>query len=110
MRPATPPKKLGLEARVLKRGRRPRLSFAKIPEIIDLPDLVEVQRRSYEWFLREGIREVFDEISPIQDFTGNLELHFAVDGARKRPDPGTVFDDQPVLDFGGGRLEGLQDT
>jgi len=92
------------------RGRRTRVSFAKIPEIIDVPDLIEVQRRSYEWFLREGVREVFEEISPIQDFTGNLELHFAVDGARKRPDPGTVFDDQPVLDFGGYRLERLKYT
>src|SRR3990170_4112896 len=110
MRPATPPKKLGLEARVLKRGRRPRLSFAKIPEIIDLPDLVEVQRRSYEWFLREGIREVFDEISPIQDFTGNLELHFAVESGRRKNPSGSLFDGDPVLDFGGYRFERLKYT
>jgi len=110
MRPATPPKKLGLEARVLKRGRRPRLSFAKIPEITDLPDLVEVQRRSYEWFLREGIREVFDEISPIQDFTGNLELHFAVESGRRKNPSGSLFDGDPVLDFGGYRFERLKYT
>ncbi|HEV8352705.1 MAG TPA: DNA-directed RNA polymerase subunit beta [bacterium] len=92
----------------VQRGRRERISFAKIPEIIDVPDLIEIQRRSYEWFLREGIREVFEEISPIQDFTGNLELHFAVETTRRRPDPGSVFDDQPVLDFGGYRLERLK--
>ena len=107
MRPATPAKKLGLEARVVRRGRRPRLSFAKIAEITDLPDLVEVQRRSYEWFLREGIREVFEEISPIQDFTGNLELHFAVEGRRRTPS-GSLFNGDPVLDFGGYRFERLK--
>src|SRR3989442_7839770 len=69
----------GVGGQVVTRGRRTRVSFAKIPEILDVPDLIEVQRRSFEWFLREGIREVFDEVSPIQDFTGNLELHFAVD-------------------------------
>ncbi|MDR7428015.1 MAG: DNA-directed RNA polymerase subunit beta [Armatimonadota bacterium] len=110
MRPSTPLKKLGLEARVVKRGRRPRLSFAKIPEIIDLPDLVEVQRRSYEWFLREGIREVFAEVSPIQDFTGNLELHFAVESGRRKAASGSVFNGDAVLDFGGYRFERLKYT
>ncbi|MDR7545457.1 MAG: DNA-directed RNA polymerase subunit beta [Armatimonadota bacterium] len=99
------------DARVVHRGRRARISFAKIPEILDMPDLVEVQRRSYDWFLREGIREVFDEISPIGDFTGNLELHFAVDsGRRKAAPPGSVFDGAEVLDFGGYRLERLKYT
>jgi len=99
------------DARVVHRGRRARVSFAKIPEILDMPDLVEVQRRSYDWFLREGIREVFDEISPIGDFTGNLELHFAVDsGRRKAAPPGSVFDGAEVLDFGGYRLERLKYT
>ncbi len=110
MRPSTSLKKLGLEARVVKRGRRPRLSFAKIPEIADLPDLVEVQRRSYEWFLREGIREVFAEVSPIQDFTGNLELHFAVESGRRKAGSGSVFNGDAVLDFGGYRFERLKYT
>ncbi|HEU5298489.1 MAG TPA: DNA-directed RNA polymerase subunit beta [bacterium] len=92
----------------MTRGRRSRVSSAKIPEILDVPDLIEVQRRSYEWFLREGIREVFEEVSPIQDFTGNLELHFAVEGRGKRPEPPTIFDDEQVLDFGGYRLERLK--
>jgi len=73
-----------------------------------VPDLIEVQRRSYEWFLREGIREVFEEVSPIQDFTGNLELHFAVESRGKRPEPPSIFDDDPVFDFGGYRLERLK--
>ncbi|HJW74301.1 MAG TPA: hypothetical protein VJ787_01345, partial [Thermoleophilia bacterium] len=94
----------------MTRGRRSRVSSAKISEILDVPDLIEVQRRSYEWFLREGIREVFEEVSPIQDFTGNLELHFAVEGRGKRPEPPTIFDDEPVLDFGGYRLERLKYT
>ena len=95
----------------MHRGRRTRVSFAKIPEILDMPDLVEVQRRSFDWFLREGIREVFDEISPIQDFTGNLELHFAVDTGRRKPSPpGSVFEGAEVLDFGGYRFERLKYT
>ncbi len=99
------------DARIVHRGRRTRVSFAKIPEILDMPDLVEVQRRSFDWFLREGIREVFDEISPIQDFTGNLELHFAVEGGRRKTTPpGSVFDGSDVLDFGGYRLERLKYT
>ncbi|MDR7556834.1 MAG: DNA-directed RNA polymerase subunit beta [Armatimonadota bacterium] len=95
----------------MHRGRRVRHSFAKIPDVVDMPDLIEVQRRSFDWFLREGIREVFAEVSPIQDFTGNLELHFAVEsGRRKVTPPENVFDDQAVLDFGGYRLERLKYT
>ncbi|GIU91315.1 MAG: DNA-directed RNA polymerase subunit beta [Acidimicrobiia bacterium] len=51
-----------------------RLSFAKIPEVLPLPDLLAIQRESFQWFLDEGLREIFDEISPIEDFTGNLAL------------------------------------
>src|SRR5438093_4432119 len=100
--------KLAVAGQVVTRGRRARGSFAKIPEILDVPDLIEVQRRSYEWFLREGIREVFEEVSPIQDFTGNLELHFALDTSRKRVEPPSAFEETPVLDFGGYRLERLR--
>ncbi|HLA24471.1 MAG TPA: DNA-directed RNA polymerase subunit beta [bacterium] len=93
---------------LVTRGRRSRVTSSRIPEILDVPDLIEVQRRSYEWFLREGIREVFEEISPIQDFTGNLELHFAVEGRGKRPEPPSIFDDEQVLEFGGYRFERLK--
>ncbi|WOV84120.1 DNA-directed RNA polymerase subunit beta [Sporosarcina jeotgali] len=55
---------------------RQRRSFARISEVLDLPDLIEIQTESYEWFLEEGLREMFHDISPIQDFTGNLSLEF----------------------------------
>ncbi len=51
-----------------------RLSFAKIPEILPLPDLLEVQHKSFAWFLDEGLKNIFEEISPIEDFTGSLAL------------------------------------
>ena len=57
-------------------GKRVRMSYSRINEVLDLPDLIEVQKSSYEWFLKEGLREVFDDISPIQDYTGNLILEF----------------------------------
>ncbi|MDF9407532.1 DNA-directed RNA polymerase subunit beta [Pelotomaculum isophthalicicum JI] len=59
-----------------KVGGRGRKSFAKLKEVLELPNLIEVQRNSYDWFLKEGLREVFQDISPIQDFTGNLVLEF----------------------------------
>jgi DNA-directed RNA polymerase subunit beta len=56
--------------------KRERISFGKIDEILDMPNLIEVQQKSYQWFLEEGLREMFRDISPIQDFTGNLVLEF----------------------------------
>ncbi len=53
-----------------------RKSYARIPDVLRLPDLIEVQLQSYDWFQEEGLRELFDEVSPIQSFNGNLELHF----------------------------------
>ncbi len=60
----------------VKVGSSNRKSFGKLREVLELPNLIEVQRNSYQWFLREGLREVFHDISPIQDFTGNLVLEF----------------------------------
>ena len=57
-------------------GRRQRRSYARIKEVLEVPNLIEIQKRSYEWFLEEGLREMFQDISPIQDFTGNLVLEF----------------------------------
>ncbi|AEF93108.1 DNA-directed RNA polymerase subunit beta [Desulfotomaculum nigrificans CO-1-SRB] len=57
-------------------GNRVRWNYGKLREVLELPNLIEVQRNSYEWFLQEGLREVFQDISPIQDFTGNLILEF----------------------------------
>ena len=55
---------------------RERRSFAKIHEILDMPNLIEIQHTSYQWFLNTGLKETFADISPIQDFTGNLVLEF----------------------------------
>ncbi len=60
----------------VKVGTRERWSYARIREVLDMPNLIEIQQNSYEWFLREGLREMFRDISPIQDFTGNLVLEF----------------------------------
>src|SRR3989338_9648552 len=56
---------------------RERQTFGAVPDAMELPDLIEVQRRSYRWFLEEGIKELFSEVSPIKDFIGrDLELYF----------------------------------
>ena len=57
-------------------GKRTRMSFAKVKDVTEMPNLIEVQLDSYEWFLREGLLEVFDDINPITNFTGNLVLEF----------------------------------
>ncbi|MGH4052274.1 MAG: DNA-directed RNA polymerase subunit beta [Clostridium sp.] len=57
-------------------GKRTRMSFSKISEVTDMPNLIEIQLDSYDWFLKEGLQEVFDDINPIQDYTGNLVLEF----------------------------------
>ena len=54
-----------------------RKRYARIPEVLPIPDLIELQLHSFRWFIDQGLRELFDEISPIQDFTGKvMELHF----------------------------------
>lgn len=63
--------------RVIQYGKhRKRRSYARISEVLELPNLIEIQTASYEWFLEEGLKEMFDDISPIEDFTGNLSLEF----------------------------------
>ena len=57
-------------------GDRTRYSYARINEVLPMPHLIDIQRKSYEWFMREGLCEIFHDISPIKDFTGNLELSF----------------------------------
>jgi len=57
-------------------GGRLRRNFAKIPEILEVPNLIDIQRKSYDWFRNEGLQEVFEDISPIEDFTGNLAVEF----------------------------------
>lgn len=60
----------------VKIGKRTRMSFSQINEVADLPNLIEIQLDSYKWFLEEGLKEVFEDISPIEDYTGNLVLEF----------------------------------
>ena len=57
-------------------GKTPRKSFAKQDQILELPNMLKIQKDSYEWFLREGLREVFRDVDTITDYTGNLELSF----------------------------------
>jgi DNA-directed RNA polymerase subunit beta len=56
---------------------RERLSFSRLPQVLELPDLIAVQRKSFQWFIEEGIAEVLADISPIEDFTGTLKLELA---------------------------------
>lgn len=60
----------------VKVGKRERWTYSKIDEVMEMPDLIEIQKNSYNWFIQEGLREMFQDISPIQDFTGNLILEF----------------------------------
>ncbi len=57
-------------------GKNTRMSFSRIEEVLDMPNLIEVQKNSYEWFLDEGLKEVFKDVSGITDYSGNLVLDF----------------------------------
>ncbi|MBQ3500754.1 MAG: DNA-directed RNA polymerase subunit beta, partial [Oscillospiraceae bacterium] len=60
----------------VKLGKNVRMSFSKINEVLDMPNLIEVQKDSYKWFLEEGLKEVFRDVSAITDYSGNLVLDF----------------------------------
>ena len=60
----------------VKVGKRERWTYSKIDEVMEMPDLIEIQKNSYNWFIQEGLKEMFQDVSPIQDFTGNLILEF----------------------------------
>ena len=53
----------------VKTGKRVRMRYSKQKEVLDMPNLIEIQKDSYEWFLDEGLKEVFEDISPIEDYT-----------------------------------------
>ena len=55
---------------------RARKSFSRLKHVLDLPNLIDIQRASFDWFLKEGLRETIDDISPIQDYTATLEVQF----------------------------------
>ncbi|MBQ7264846.1 MAG: DNA-directed RNA polymerase subunit beta [Firmicutes bacterium] len=60
----------------VKKGNATRMSYARVKEVLEMPDLLAIQKDSYNWFLNEGLKEVFDDISPITDYNGNLVLEF----------------------------------
>ena len=81
------------------RSRSPeRVSFANIDEALPLPDLISIQRDSFQWFLDKGLAEAFGDISPIEDFTGQLSLELEFDPT----DPDTA----PPAEVHGGGVQG----
>ena len=60
----------------IKAGKGMRMSFSEAKEVLEMPNLIEIQKNSYNWFLTDGLKEVFDDISPITDFAGHLSLEF----------------------------------
>ena len=62
--------------RPITNGKSSRMSYSRQKEVLEMPNLIEVQKDSYQWFLDEGLKEVFDDISPISDFSGHLSLEF----------------------------------
>ncbi len=62
--------------RPITNGKSSRMSYSRQKEVLEMPNLIEVQKNSYEWFLSEGLREVFDDISPIADYSGHFSLEF----------------------------------
>ena len=71
-----------------KVGKKTRMSFSKIDEVLEMPNLIEIQKNSYQWFLDQGLMEVLDDVSPITDYSGNLIIEFvgySLDTASKYP-------------------------
>ncbi len=63
--------------RPIKSGGHTRMSYQRQKEVLEIPNLIEVQKNSYDWFINEGLREVFDDISPVEDYSDKLSLEFA---------------------------------
>lgn len=74
-----------LNVKEVKLGKTSRMSFAKIEEQLETPDLIEVQKNSYNWFITDGLKEVFEEVEPVTDYSGNLILEFIDFTLEKRP-------------------------
>ncbi len=60
----------------IKLGKNERMSYSKIDEVLEMPNLIEVQKNSYQWFIEKGLKEVLEDVSPISDFSNNLVLEF----------------------------------
>ena len=71
-------------------GRGLRMSFSRQQEVLAMPNLIEIQKKSYDWFLTQGLRDAFDDISPITDYSGNMSLEF---GAFEFEEPKRTIDD-----------------
>ena len=65
-----------VKVKPVQNGRTTRMSFSRINEVIGMPNLIEIQKNSYNWFLEVGLHEVFHDIAAIEDYTGNLVLEF----------------------------------
>lgn len=74
-----------LNVKEVKLGKTSRMSFAKIEEQFEAPDLIEVQKNSYNWFITDGLKEVFEELEPVTDYSGNLILEFIDFTLEKKP-------------------------
>ena len=71
-----------------KLGKNTRMSFSKIDEPIEMPDLLEVQKESYKWFMEKGLMEVLEDVSPIVDYSGDYSIDFvsfSIDETPKYP-------------------------
>ena len=65
-----------MQVQDVKFGKTERKSYAKYQELLQMPNLLKIQKDSYQWFLDEGLHEVFRDVAAITDYTGNLELSF----------------------------------
>ena len=65
-----------VNARPVRLGKTERMSISHTDEIIEMPNLIEIQKDSYKWFLEKGLKEVFEDVSGITDYSGNLVLSF----------------------------------
>ena len=62
--------------RPIKSGRSVRMSYQRQKEVLEMPNLIEVQKDSYDWFVTDGLKEIFEDISPIEDYSDKLSLDF----------------------------------
>ena len=60
----------------VKSGKSVRMSYSRQKEVLEMPNFIEIQKDSYKWFLDEGLKEVFEDISPIEDYSNHLSLEF----------------------------------
>ena len=80
----------------VKQGKTERQSYSKIKEVIEVPNLIENQKQSYQWFIDEGMQQIFDEVSPITDDQGKYEVYFV----------GKIFDSENPCDPTGKEKDG----